>query len=238
MPRHARLRIAGLPLHVVHRGNNREPCFFRESDYGRYLAKLEECAERFDCQVHAYVLMTNHVHLLVSPAAPAAISWFMKRVAQDHAQYVNGSYRRTGALWENRYYGCYVDSDSYLLKCHRYIESNPVRAAMVRHPAEYAWSSFRANALGYPSRLLKQHCVYTGLGASDEARQAAYRGLFDVPLSDQELETIRAATRAGRAAGSVEFLQRLKTELGHSVAPSARGRHREKEPGTGTVPMF
>ena len=238
MPRTARLRLAGLPLHIVHRGNNRGACFFQEADYRRYLTKLQECTYRFDCQVHAYVLMTNHVHLLVSPAVPTAISWFMKRVAQDHAQHVNRTYGRTGAVWENRYYSSFVDSESYLLRCHRYIESNPVRAAMVRHPAEYPWSSFRANAFGYPDGLLTQHCVYGGLGSTPETRQTAYRALFDTALTDHELAIIRAATRGGRAIGSIEFLERLRLQLGRSVAPTTGGRPREEEPETGTVPMF
>ena len=238
MPRSARLRIPGLPLHIVHRGNNRAPCFFREADYGRYMAKLGESAKRFDCEVHAYVLMTNHVHLLVSPAVPTAISWFMKRVAQDHAQYVNRTYVRTGAVWENRYYASVVDSESYLMRCHHYIECNPVRAAMVRHPAEYPWSSFRTNALGYPSALVTNHFVYAGLGSTPERRQAAYRGLFDTALTEHELHVIRAATRGGRAVGSVEFLERLKQQLGRSVEPSSRGRPREEQPGPGSVPLF
>jgi putative transposase len=246
MPRTARLRLAGLPLHIVHRGNNRGACFFQEADYRRYLVKLEECVERFDCQVHAYVLMTNHVHLLVSPAVPTAISWFMKRVAQDHAQHVNRTYGRTGAVWENRYYSGFVDSESYLFTCHRYIETNPVRAGMVRHPAEYPWSSFRSNALGYPSSLVRQHCVYGGLGSTPETRQAAYRALFDAALTDHELAFIRAATRGGRAIGSIEFLERLKLQAGRSLAPAKRGRHSRQELeigelGTvemGTVPLF
>jgi putative transposase len=228
MPRRARLRIAGLPLHIVHRGNNRGSCFFHESDYRRYLAKLAECAKRFDCQVHAYVLMTNHVHLLATPAEPAAISWFMKRLAQDHAQHVNRTYGRTGAVWENRYYSSFVDSESYLLRCYRYIESNPLRADMVRHPAEYAWSSFPANALGYPSAFLTPHSIYLGIDTKPETRQAAYRALFDNPLSANDLETIRAATRGGRAMGSGEFLQGLKQQLGQHVGTKARGRPRCK----------
>jgi len=229
-------------MHIVHRGNNHGACFFQEADHRRYLARLEECAKRFDCGVHAYVLMTNHVHLLVSPALPTAISWFMKRLAQDHAQYVNRTYRRTGAVWENRYYSSFVDSDSYLLRCYRYIESNPLRAGMVRHPAEYAWSSFRSNALGYPSSALTEHGVYTSLGSTPETRQAAYRALFDIPLAEHELEIIRAATRGGRAVGSIEFLEKLQREVGRCVVPSSRGRRREEEPGAepgmGTVPMF
>ena len=229
-------------MHIVHRGNNRHACFFRDADYRRYLAKLQECAQRFDCQVHAYVLMTNHVHLLVSPGVPTAISWFMKRVAQDHAQHVNRTYGRSGAVSENRYYSSFVDSDSYLFRCHRYIETNPVRAAMVRHPAEYPWSSFPSNALGYPNALLTQHSLYGGLGTTPEARQAAYRALFDIPLTELELDTIRAATRGGRAVGSIEFLERLKAQVGRSLTPAHLGRHREQQteerPQEGTVPGF
>ena len=205
MPRTARLRIHGLPLHILHRGNNRGPCFLGHADHGRYLERLHESAQRFDCRIHAYVLMTNHIHLLVSPGPDDASSWFMKRVQQDHAQYMNRTYGRTGSLWENRYYASIVDSDLYFVRTHRYIEMNPVRAAMVRHPAEYTWSSFRANAFGYPNPLISPHCVYEGLGSTPERRQTAYRQLFEIPLSEHELESIRAATRGGHAIGAMEL---------------------------------
>jgi putative transposase len=207
MPRSARLRIPGLPLHLLHRGNNRVACFFQNADYGRYLQRLQESAQRFDCRIHAYVLMTNHVHLLVSPGEPEAVSWFMKRVEQDHAQYMNRTYGRTGSLWENRYYSSFVDSDLYLLRCHRYIELNPVRASMVRHPAEYTWSSFRANALGYPNPLLTPHGVYEALGSTAQRQQTAYRQLFEIPMHEHEVDAIRAATRGGRTIGSMDLVR-------------------------------
>jgi putative transposase len=224
MPRTARLRIPGLPLHIVHRGHNRKPCFFRDADYLRYLRMLEQSSQQFECEVHAFVLMTNHVHLLVSPREASSISWFMKRVAQEHAQYINKALVRSGALWEGRYYSSHVDCDSYLLSCYRYIESNPVRAAIAMHPAEYAWSSFRSNALGYPSSLIRPHDVYRSLGSSEQARLEAYRRLFDCSVSDAELDAIRAATRRCRVLGSPDFLQRLESEVGRSVAGSPHGR--------------
>ena len=224
MPRSARIRIPGLPLHIVHRGHNRMRCFFRDRHFRRYLEVLEESAARYSCDVHAFVLMPNHVHLLVSPAEPCAISWFMKRVAQDHAQHINRTCGRTGALWEGRYYASYVDCDTYLLRCYRYIELNPVRAGMVNHPAEYPWSSFRANALGYPVAFLREHPVYLSMDATPERRMRAYRTLFDIPLTENEIELIRGATRSCRAIGSASFVERLEKELGRPIALTGRGK--------------
>ena len=237
MPRGPRLRLPGLPLHIVHRGNNRGLCFFREAHFGRYLERLQESATRFDCRVHAYVLMTNHVHLLVTPRDPQGISALMKRIAQDHAQYINRTCSRSGPFWEGRYYASFVDSETYFLRCHKYIEMNPVRAGLVHHPAEYRWSSFRTNALGYPSAFLSNHEVYEGLGSSPPRRQAAYRAFFEVPLTGDELECIRAATRSGRAVGSVEFLERVKAQANRPVIVAARGRPASTSEEKGTVPI-
>jgi putative transposase len=212
MPRMPRLRIPGLPLHVVHRGNSRGQCFFCDGDYERYLQKLGQNAVRFECRVHAYVLMVNHVHLLVSPSEPEAISWFMKSVAQDHAQYINRTRSRTGALWENRYYSSIVDSDRYFLACHRYIELNPVRAGLAAAPASYAWSSFRMNACGIDNPIIREHEIYLGLGRDASARRSTYRALFEQPQREDEINTIRLATRGGRPVGSIERLERLKAE--------------------------
>jgi len=140
MPRRARLNLPDVPLHIVQRGNNRQPTFFSEDDYVFYLACLRESAERHSCDVHAYVLMTNHVHLLVTPYQPDGASRLMQSVGRRYVQYVNYTYRRTGTLWEGRFKASLVESESYLLTCYRYIELNPVRARMVEDPTEYRWS--------------------------------------------------------------------------------------------------
>ena len=148
MPRRPRLSLPNVPLHLIQRGNNRQACFIGDEDYRFYLDWLSEYAGRAGCSIHAYVLMTNHVHLLVSTERSAAPGEMMKALGQRYVQYFNRTYRRSGTLWEGRYRSCPTQAESYLLACQRYIELNPVRAGMVEHPAEYRWSSYRANAQG------------------------------------------------------------------------------------------
>ncbi|HQX06037.1 MAG TPA: transposase [Zoogloea sp.] len=152
-----RLALPGVPLHLIQCGNNRHACFFAEDDYRIYQDWLTEYAGKSACRVHAYVLMTNHVHLLVSADSTAAPGALMKSLGQRYFQYVNRTYQRSGTLWEGRYRSCPVDQDAYLLACQRYIELNPVRAGMVRHPADCPWSSYRANAEGEASPLIQVH---------------------------------------------------------------------------------
>ena len=164
MPRRPRLILPNVPVHLIQRGNNRQPCFVADEDYSFYLDWLREYAVQAGCHVHAYVLMTNHVHLLVSAGRAEAPGEMMKALGQRYVQYFNRTYRRSGTLWEGRYRSCLTQAEDYLLACQRYIELNPVRAAMVAHPAEYRWSSYRANAQGEADRLLQPHEVYRALG--------------------------------------------------------------------------
>ena len=167
MPRRPRITFAGVPLHLIQRGNNRQPCFFADEDYGAYLGWLEEYAQESGCAIHAYVLMTNHVHLLMTPRTSGGAGELMKRLGQRYVQYVNRTYRRSGTLWEGRFRSCLTHEEDYVLRCCRYIELNPVRANMVEHPAAYLWSSYRANAQGEPSTLLTPHPHYRALGRND-----------------------------------------------------------------------
>ena len=146
MPRKPRFNIVGIPQHVIQRGNNREPCFYSEQDYQRYLKDLSDSAKKHDCRIHAYVLMTNHVHLLVTPMVEHGISNMMQALGRRYVYYINKNYQRSGTLWEGRYKASLIDNERYLLTCMRYIELNPVRAKMVEHPGEYPWSSYQANA--------------------------------------------------------------------------------------------
>jgi putative transposase len=175
MPRRARITMAGMPVHLIQRGNNRHACFFADEDHFCYLHHVKELADKFDCWVHAYVLMTNHVHLLVTPDSAQGISLLMKHLGQRYVQYINRSYRRNGTLWEGRFRSCIVQSEAYLLRCQRYIELNPVRADMVSHPRDYPWSSYRANAEGQPSSLVSPHALFENLGRTAQERRAAYR---------------------------------------------------------------
>ena len=169
MPRKPRLYLPGIPCHVIQRGNNRDVCFAAEEDYQAYVEWLRDGAERCGCAVHAYVLMTNHVHLLVTPQDKEGVSRLMQSVGRRYVQYFNYSYDRSGTLWEGRYKATLIDSDQYLLTCMRYIELNPVRAGMVKHPLDYPWSSYAANARGQDNLLITPHELYRQLGRSHAA---------------------------------------------------------------------
>jgi len=146
MPGRSRITLAGVPLHLIQRGNNRQACFFSTADYQTYLNWLQEYAERYSCAIHAYVLMTNHVHLLITPRTSSVAGDLMRQLGQRYVQYVNRTNGRSGTLWEDRFSSCLAREEEYVPGCDRYIELNPVRAKMVEHPAEYRWSSYRANA--------------------------------------------------------------------------------------------
>ena len=186
----------------MQRGVNKSLCFANDADRGLYLAMLEEVASRVPCAVHAYVLMSNHVHLLVSPIEAVGPSLLMKNLGQRYVQAFNRRHARTGTLWEGRFRSCVVDSEDYLFRCYQYVEMNPVRAGMVSNPSEYSWSSYRANAEGAGSRLLTPHSLYLSLGADANHRSARYRDLFLDELSAEDLGRIREATHRGGSLGS------------------------------------
>jgi len=202
MPRAARSVLAGVPLHVVQRGINREPCFFDERDYLAYLGYLGEFSALFGCSLHAYCLMGNHVHLLLTPRAPDACALLMKRLGQCYVQRVNHRLGRSGTLWEGRFHSCLVNSDRYVLACYRYIELNPVRAGMVAAPDEYRWSSHTANTSVVPDGMLQVHPSFLALGEGPEARAAVYRSMCGRPVLETELDEIRRATRVGYVVGT------------------------------------
>ena len=184
MPRRARVYIPGLPYHIVQRGNNREACFIEPENTLFYLELWQELSQRYGVMVHAYCLMTNHIHFLVTPEAEESISTTMKVVGSRYAQYINLKYKRTGTLWEGRHRSSMVQTEKYLLTCYRYIELNPVRAEMVKRPEEYKWSSYGVNAWGDKSWLMP-HEEYLALGKIVEERCYAYRDLFKVQLSEE-----------------------------------------------------
>ncbi|MEO7741661.1 MAG: transposase [Usitatibacter sp.] len=216
MPRTARLRIPGVPLHIVQRGRSKQSCFFGTSEYELYLGLLQEFATPHGCAIHAYVLMTNHVHLLLTPADPHGFSDMMSIVNQRYGQRVNRTYGWSGSLWQGRFWSCPIESERYLFTCQRYVEMNPVRARLADYPAGYPWSSYAANAAGAASRLLTPHPLYLALGATTEERHAAYCGLFSTDLSVEEVARIRGASRSGRPLGSDEFLVRMGFRVGRS----------------------
>jgi putative transposase len=170
--------IPGHPLHVIQRGHLRSACFFGEEDCAAYLGWLGRYATRFGCSVHAYVLMGNHVHLLLTPSRAGGVAGMMRSLSERYARYVDAAYHRDSVLWEDRYEAVPVHVGRYLLSCMRYIELNPVRARVVARPGQYRWSSFRANALGRNDPLLTPHAHYCALGRGAESRRAAYLALF------------------------------------------------------------
>lgn len=199
MPRQPRFIVPGIALHVRQRGNNGEDCFRTDRDRLVYVATLRQLCVKTRCALHAYCLMTNHVHLLLTPPDAAACSNLMRDLGQRYVQYFNRRHGRTGTLWEGRYRSCLVDSAHYVLGCHRYIEMNPVRACMVATPADYRWSSFHANSGGMQSTMLAPHAEYGALALHEEARYDAYRGLFAAPEDPALVAAIRDATDGGYA---------------------------------------
>jgi putative transposase len=228
MPRRARLSVPGGAWHVIQRGNNRSACFYGDEDYSRYLDTLREQAVKYECAIHAYVLMTNHVHLLVTPAKSESMGLLMKHLGQRYVQYVNRTYRRSGTLWEGRYRSCLARDEQYVLGCYRYIELNPVRAGMIQHPRAYHWSSYRANAEGKRESLITPHQDYLGLGRSDASRRENYRSLFKVHLDPELMASIRNATNRNYVLGSKRFQDEISRMLGRRVVPGEPGRPAKK----------
>lgn len=231
MPRQPRIDLPGIPQHVVQRGNDRRPCFFQSVDHVRYQDELREAATRNGCAIHAYVLMTNHVHLLVTPHDSGQVGLMMQSLGRRCVRYINDCYGRTGTLWEGRYKACPVQDDAHLLRCYRYIELNPVRAVMVEAPNDYPWSSHGANAMGQPDRLLTPHPQYLALGCDAAARQAAYRAWVDDAVSPEELEVIRLRLQRQHALGTDRFRAMIEEQLQRRAGPAMIGRPRKLASG-------
>jgi len=227
MPRRPRIHLANLPLHIVQRGHNRDACFFAEEDYHSYRHWLGEALKSTGCLLHAYVQMTNHVHLLLTPPEPEAVSLLLISLGRRYVQYINKTYHRTGTLWDSRYKSSLVQADDYLLLCQRYIELNPVRANMVNDPAHYRWSSYRTNGLGQTDPLLTPHEVYLSLGQSEVERMEAYRALFRSELDADAIGDIRVALVQGQPLGNSRFLDSIERATGQRREVKLRGRPRK-----------
>ncbi|WP_082723509.1 transposase [Lysobacter capsici] len=224
MPRQPRIDLPHIAQHVVQRGNDRRPCFFQDVDYLRYLSELHKLAERAGCAIHAYVLMTNHVHLLLTPSRAGQVSAVMQAMGRRYVRYVNDRYHRTGTLWEGRYKACPVDTDSYLLHCYRYIELNPVRAGMVSAPGDYRWSSYHANASGQSNALLTPHPTYLALGTDRAYRQHAYARLVAEILNPDDVALIRLRLQRQHALGTDRFRAMIEAQLLRRAGPAKIGR--------------
>ena len=224
MPRKPRMYLAGVPCHVVQRGNNRDACFFADDDYRFYREALGDACRRYRVDVHAYVLMTNHVHLLMTPQTSEGVSRVMQSLGRRYVQYVNRTYRRCGTLWESRHKASLVDAEEYLLVCYRYIELNPVAAGMVSHPGDYRWSSFACNAWGERDDLLSPHPLYLALAECPSSRQSCYRDLFASHLSVELVHEIRTALDFSMPLGNDRFRQQIEGALGRTIGQAGRGR--------------
>lgn len=229
MARLPRLYLPGCAQHIIQRGNNRSACFSAEADYKAYLAFLHEAAARHQVAIHAFVLMTNHVHLLATPADERAISRMMQTLGRNYVRCFNQVYGRTCTLWEGRYKSTLVDTETYLLRVYRYIELNPVRALMVKHAAEYPWSSYQHNAVGKTVKLITPHQEYLNLGTTPAARQQGYRSLFQGQMSDRDLDDIRAATNKAWVLGSQRFKEHFEKATGRRAVALGRGGDRKSE---------
>jgi putative transposase len=224
MARLRRIAPLGIPQHIIQRGNNRQVCFACEQDMAVYANLLEEYSKKFSVAIHAWVFMTNHVHLLFTPYAPGGVSSTMQAVGRRYVRYFNREYQRSGTLWEGRFKSCLVQSETYLLQCQRYIELNPVRAGMVSDPAEYAWSSYQYHALGRTIKMITPHEEYLGLGSTSQERQKAYRLLFRSHVDKELVNDIRLALNKGMALGGERFKDEIERLCGRRVRPAKMGR--------------
>lgn len=223
MARLPRYSLPGQPQHLIQRGNNRAAIFFTDADYGFYLDCLHLASQRHDVAIHAYVLMTNHVHLVVTPNCAHGLSKMMHLVGLRYAQHINATHQRTGTLWEGRYKATPIDTEAHLLTCYRYVELNPVRANMVTQPDAYPWSSYTHHAYGKHDPLIRDHDLYLRLGKTEQQRCHAYRALFENALSDDTLDSIRHATNGGWVLGSNRFSNQVEQSTRRRASPLPRG---------------
>ncbi len=224
MPRKPRFNLPGIPQHVIQRGNNREPCFRADRDYRRYLRDLLVSSRKYRCRVHAYVLMTNHVHLLVTPDIDFGVSQMMQALGLRYVCYFNRKYERTGTLWEGRYKASLVEADRYFLACMCYIESNPVRAGMVDMAGAYRWSSYHANASGTEDDVIAPHPLYETLGSSADRRLSSYRRFFDRSPEPNTIDEIRATLKHELVLGSSTFRDWIEHSTGRQTRLGKAGR--------------
>lgn len=230
MPRRARLFMEGTPVHVVQRGNNRQACFYGVEDFQKYLECLQNSALQEGCDVHAYVLMTNHVHLLATPHSPESLPRMMQGIGRRYVRWINSRYRRTGTLWEGRYKTSLVQTGDYVLMCYRYIELNPVRACMVKHPGEYPWSSFQHNGLGQGNLILRHHEQYRSLAHDFDERCTAYRELFRQALTAEQIDLVNVALKYEFPLGDSRFRAEIERANRIKVVRPARGRPGKETP--------
>lgn len=228
MARLPRYFAKGVPQHIILRGNNRDAIFANDDDRRFFMDALLDAATRYELVIHAYVLMSNHIHLLASPETAESLPKTMQSLGRRYVQYFNHRHQRTGTLWEGRYRATVVETERYLFECMRYIELNPVRAGMVAHPRDFAWSSYQANAHGKTDALVAPHLLYHRLGADDNERQAAYGELVSEPLNAEQLAAVRECTHKGWALGGGRFQAQIEGLTERRTTPLPKGRPKAK----------
>lgn len=229
MARLPRYILPGQPQHIIQRGNNRQPIFTCDADFQFFRDAMVLASEKHGLSIHAYVWMSNHIHLLATPDSEHSISRVFQSVGRKYVQYFNHTYRRTGTLWEGRFRATVVDSEAYLMTLMRYIELNPVRAGMVAHPRDYAWSSYSCNAegaAGVNADWIKPHALYVQLADEPHERLLAYRGLFIVAIEHADLALIRDSTHKGWALGSELFKTKVEALTARQASSKGVGRPR------------
>ena len=224
MARLPRLTVPGQPHHLIQRGNNRQAIFQDPADYELLLQLLEEHAARQQVAVHAYVLMSNHFHVLATPGNEVGIPLMMQAVGRQYVRHFNRRHGRTGTLWEGRYKSTLIQSERYLLACMVYIDLNPVRAGMVAQPADYPWSSYRHYVGTQAQRLVTPHPLYWELGNTPFAREAAYAELVQAGVPAEQQRALTDATLSGWALGDVEYVADLQRRTPRRVAKANAGR--------------
>jgi putative transposase len=212
MARLPRLTVTGYPQHVILRGNNRQDIFRNTADYQRMLDLIEQHSRELGVEIHAYVLMTNHLHLLLTPQKDQALPKIMQAVGRSYVQTFNKVHCRTGTLWEGRYRSTLIQTERYLLACMAYIDLNPVRAQMVAQPDDYIWSSYSHYVGRRNDRLITPHALYWGLGNTPFAREVAYAEMVHAGIQADQQRALTDATLSGWALGDAQFIAGLKLQ--------------------------
>ena len=224
MARLPRLIVPGQPHHVIKTGNNNQPVFQDAEDYQSFLAWLRTAAKNYKVAVHAYVLMPNHLHLLVTPADADGLGQMMQWIGRYYVPYFNQKYGRSGTLWNGRYKTSLIDAEQYFMSCSRYIEFNPVRNGMVGRAEDYPWSSYPHHAGLRPDGLIVDHAKFWELGNTPFQREAAYIALAEPALSEDEVASISKALLKGWPLGTEQFKTALQHKVKRQVLPAKRGR--------------
>jgi putative transposase len=224
MARLPRLVIPHQPHHVIQRGNDGQLIAREPEDYQRFLGWLKESAKQCNVAIHAYVVMSNHFHLLVSPIDTTGLAQMMQRLGRSYVPWFNHKYQRYGGLFQGRFKTSVIDSERYFMQCSQYIELNPVRAGMVAEPLDYPWSSFAHHAGVHPDPLITDHSLYWALGNTPFQREAAYKSLIQVPLTPEQMKVINMAVLKGWPLGSDTFKAELEHKASRQVLPAKRGR--------------